>query len=167
MKTQKRDVPAGSGGGGKFLKIEIGQSVTGVFRGDPQVYWRKWPKGGVKQEFAVETPGAEERYKVNFVVYEDGEFKVKIFDCNVHVYNQIADINEDDDIETIKCKISRLASGKGSIYQLKPLFKDPISPKALKEIEKLELNQLGGNGQSAPPQQNTSEDDSGSDSLPF
>ncbi len=156
MVTQKREVPASTGsGGGKFLKIEIGQSVKGVFRGEPQIYYRKWPKGGVKVESDVPAAGFDERYKVNFVTQEDGVFVAKIFDCNVYIYNQIADINESMDIETIKCKISRQSAGKGSTYMILPIIKEVISAKALAEIEAIELIPLG----KQPPQPDTGDGD--------
>lgn len=151
MKTQKREVPAGTGnGGGKFLKIEIGQSVNGVFRGDPQVYWRKWPKGGVKVESDVEQEGFEERYKVNFVINEGGVPTPKIFDMNLYTYNQLADINESYDVETIKVKISRQPTGKGSTYLLLPLLKEPIPPSFLKQLESIELIELKRGDTPAP-----------------
>jgi hypothetical protein len=144
MQTQKRDMPAGNGsGGGKFLKVEVGQSVTGVFRGEFVSYWQKWPKGGNKETSDVEKPGFQERFKVNFVVFEDGAFVAKILDCNLFLYNQIADINESLDIETIKCKVTRQATGKGSTYFAMPVLKEPIPAKALKAIEAVELNSLG------------------------
>jgi hypothetical protein len=150
MQTQKRDVPAGTGsGGGKFLKIEVGQSVTGVFRGETVSYWQKWPKGGVKEQSDIPKPGFQERFKVNFVVWEDGAFVAKIFDMNLFSYNQIADINESMDVETIKCRISRQATGKGSTYMIMPMLKEPLSPANLKAIEAVELNSLGASQQQA------------------
>ena len=146
MKTQKRDAPANTGtGGGKFLKIEIGQSVTGVFRGEAVSYWQKWPKGGAKETSDEPKPGFDERFKVNFVIHEEGAFVAKILDMNLALYNQMAEVNEAYDVETIKCKISRQPAGKGSIYLLLPLLKkdDAIAPKALKAIEAVELITLG------------------------
>jgi hypothetical protein len=153
VKTQKRDIPAGTGtGGGKFLKIEIGQSVNGVFRGEAMSYWQRWPKGGVKETSDEPKPGFAERFKINFVVHEEGAFISKIFDCNVQTYNQIAEINESMDIEAMKCKISRQPTGKGSMYMVLPLLKEPLKPKALAEIEATELHSLG-------PQANPQGDD--------
>lgn len=161
MKTQKRDIPAGTGtGGGKFLKIEVGQSVAGVFRGEPQSFWQKWPKGGNKETSDVPKPGFDERFKINFVI-NDPELGLvaKIFECNLFVYNQIAEINESMDIEAMTCKISRQQSGKGSTYFIMPNLKEKIQPKALAAIEAVELNHLGGE---AGPQSETK-----SDEVPF
>jgi hypothetical protein len=159
MQTQKREMPEGAGnGGGKFLKIAIGQNATGVFRGEPVSYWQKWPKGGVKETSETQKPGFEERFKVNFVIHEEGVFTAKILDMNLALYNQMAEINEAYDIETIKCKISRQPSGKGSIYLLLPLLKESIPAKALKQIEAVELIPLGpAPSQSAPANENTDE----------
>jgi hypothetical protein len=151
MKLQKIDMPARSGnGGGKFLKLDIGESVTGVFRGEPHMFYQKWPRGGNKETSDVPKPGFDPRFKVNLVVHEDGKFVPKIFEYPVPVNNQMADIQDAYDITTIKCKISRVASGKGSIYMVLPMIKEPISAKAMKEIEAVPLYSLSG--QSAPPQ---------------
>lgn len=165
MKTEKRDMPAGTGnGGGKFLKIAIGQSATGVFRGETVSYWQRWPKGGVKETSDIPKPGFEERFKVNFVVHEEGAFTAKILDMNVALYNQMAEVNEAYDVETIKCRISRQPSGKGSIYLLLPLLKkeDAIAPKTLAAIEAVELIPLGP---SAAPSQDAPADSG--EGLPF
>lgn len=144
MKLVKMDLPANTGnGGGKFLKIEIGQSVSGVFRGEPITFYQRWPRGGNKEVSQEPKPGFDPRFKVNFVVYEDGKFVAKIFDFNVAVYNQMADINEAYDLESIKCRIGRVAAGKGSHYMVLPLIKEAIPPKALKDIEAVELHSLG------------------------
>ena len=104
-------------------------------------------------------PGFDERFKVNFVTKDDeGKLVAKIFDCNLFVYNQIADINESMDIETVTCKISRQASGKGSTYFIMPNLKDTLQAKALAAIDAVELNPLGEQG----PQSETKDGE-----LPF
>ncbi len=167
MKTQKRDVPAGTGsGGGKFLKIEIGHSATGVFRGETVSYWQRWPRGGNKETSDEPKVGFEERFKVNFIILEEGVFVAKILDMNLALYNQLADVNESYDAETIKCKISRQPAGKGSIYLLLPLLKETLTPKMLKQIAAAELNTLSS-AKEAPknhaPQAASADDDG----LPF
>lgn len=152
MKTQVREMPQGSGsGGGKFLKMEVGQSVSGVFRGETVSYWQKWPRGGVKETSDIPKPGFQERFKVNVVIHEEGQFIAKIFDCSLATYNQIATINESMDIETIKCTISRQPAGKGSAYFVMPNLKEPLKPAQLKSIEAVELNSLA-QGTIAPSQ---------------
>lgn len=148
MKTQVRDMPQGSGGGGKFLKIEVGQSVSVVFRGETVSYWQKWPKGGMKELSDIPKPGFQERFKVNAVVFEDGAFVAKIFDCSLATYNQIATINESMDIETVKCTVTRQATGKGSAYFVMPNLKEPLKPQALKQVSEVALHDLSG--QAAP-----------------
>ena len=160
MQTQKRDAPMGMGGG-KFLKLEVGQSVSGVFRGEIKSYWQNWPKGGTKETSDVAKPGFQERFKVNFVVYEEGAFVAKIFDLNLFTYNQIATINESMDIETIKCTISRQATGKGSTYFIMPNLKEPLKPVALEAIGKVPLVPIG----QMPAQEQAPGDDNGE--LPF
>jgi hypothetical protein len=168
MVTQKRDVPANTGsGGGRFLKIEIGQSANGVFRGQPVSYWQKWPKGGNKETSDIPKPGFEERFKVNFIIHEEGAFVAKILDMNLALYNQMAEVNEAYDVETIKCKISRQPAGKGSIYLLLPLLKkdDAIPAKTLAAIEAVELLPLGPAPAQAP--KNHAPGASDPDEVPF
>lgn len=147
MKLQKIDLPASTGnGGGKFLKIEIGHSVVGVFRGEPHIFYQKWPRNGTKETSDLPKPGFDPRFKVNFVVFEDGKFTSKIFEYGVSVNNQMAAINDSCDIDQIKCSISRVATGKGSNYMVLPVLKEPLSAKALAEIEKVLLHDLDGSG---------------------
>ncbi len=154
MKFTKREVPMQAGvGASNFLKLSDGQSVPGVFRGEVYEFWQKWPRGGQKETFDVPTPGSQSRFRVNFIVHENGKFQSKVFEFGLTVYNMLAEIAENLELEKTKVKISRKGSDKNTQWIIIPL--GPIDPKAVKDIAAVELVIL--NNQSSPPAQNSEE----------
>ena len=165
IETKQSD---GVSGGGNFLKIESGQSVTGVFRGEIGTFWQAWPRGGAKQVFSEPTPGSALRFRANFVVHENGKFVAKVYEFGVMVNNTLFEIQQENiDLTTTKVKISRYGSGKNDTrYVVLPL--GPVPPKALKEIEAVELRPV------TPPQisesvpfENEIELETDAEELPF
>ncbi len=140
MKITKRDIPAGNGSS-MFLKIKDGESVKGIFRGEPYEFFQVWENGRSRM-VEPNNPEGKSRFRCNFIVQEDGKFVAKTFEFGLTVYNQMADINEEYELETTKVKISRRGSGKDTEWSLLPLLKEPIPPKVLKEIEAVQLNVL-------------------------
>lgn len=145
MKFKRMAVSSGNGDGGPFLKIEDNSSVTGVLRGEVFEFYQSWPEGGSKQIFDKPTAGAMPRFKVNFIVFEEGRFIAKIWDFPPTISNMLADIGDSYDLSTIKIKITKNRSGKRVSYMVLPLAgdKDKLSAKHLKEINAVELNILG------------------------
>jgi hypothetical protein len=69
----------------------------------------------------------------------------KIFDFPISVYEQLAEINKEYDLEKIKIKISRKGSGMGDTeWNVLPLLsqKDVLTPAILAQIEAVPLNIL-------------------------
>lgn len=129
-------------GGGAFLKIEDNSSVNGIIRGDVLKFYQYWPRGGDKQIFDKPTAGAKPRFKVNFIVYEDGKFCAKTWEYPPTVSNMLADIAEAYDLSQTKIKISKDVHGERTSYRVMPLANEKLSPKVLKEINAVELNTL-------------------------
>lgn len=129
--------------GGNFIKLESGQSVTGVFRGDVLEFYQSWPKGGEKQVSLEPFEGGKLRMKANFVVHEGGKFVAKIFEFPVRVNNMLADIASEYDLNKTKIKLTRQGEGKNTNWMILPITKEPLSAKQLKEIAAVELNILG------------------------
>lgn len=143
MKFNKREVSSGgtSEGGNLFLKIKDGDKVNGVCMGEIYEFRTLWDNG----KSTVVTEGGKPRFRVNFIVYEDGKFVAKIWEFGVKVYNQLADLHDVYPLDVTKVRISRTGSTKDNTsYQVLPLVsdKDKLTPAKLKEIEAVELVSL-------------------------
>lgn len=127
----------GSGTGGAFLRMDTGDSVNAVIRGDVHKYWQIWPQGGTKQVFDEPTAGSQLRFKVNVVINEDGQFVAKIWDFPAATNNMLFEIQKEVDLEKTKIKLSRVGQGKKKSWMIIPL--GPLDAKALKQVEAVEL----------------------------
>lgn len=140
-KLTKREVPKSEGNGASnFLKIADGKSAMGVFRGEIFEYWQKWPKGGQKQIFNEPTMGAASRFRFNFVTKEDGKVVAKVWEFGLTVYNMLAEISENFDLEKTNIKISRRGVDKNTQWIIIPL--GAVDEKNIKAIEAVPLNIL-------------------------
>jgi hypothetical protein len=139
MKFTKRDIPTGSGTGSNlFLKLKDGESKTGVCRGEIYEFTIKW-EGGKSSVCSPDDEGAKTRFRLNFVVHEDGKFVPKIWEYGLIVYNLLSEIAEEYDLEKTKLKITRRGTGTDTVYMILPLLKEPIPAKTLAEIEAVPL----------------------------
>lgn len=157
MKFTKRELPKHEGNGSSnYLKVEDGKSIQGVFRGEVHEFYQSWPQGGQKMIFDVPTAGASARFKINFVCQDDGKLQAKVWEFGVSVYNQLAELSENFDLEKTKVKITRRGTGKNTQWMIIPL--GPAEAKGLKLIEAVPLNVLNGQ-QSAPSQENKADEE--------
>lgn len=138
MNFTKREQSDSSGG--LFLKLKDGVPQTGVFRGELYEFCQKW-EGGKSHLANPDDPGAKTRFRANFITKEDGELKAKIFEFGFMVYNQLADIATEYDINKTALKISRRGVGMETEYTVIPA-KDQPSEAALKTIGAIDLNVL-------------------------
>ena len=159
MKFQKRDIPTGDGKGGLFLKFKDGESKVGVFRGEVFEFFQVW-EGGKSQVVDPDHPMAKSRFRLNFCTKEDGEMKVKIFEFGLTVYNQLAEISVDYDLEQTAVKITRRGTGTDTVYMIIPAKEQPTASQ-LKAIQALPINFLEHKDK---PQSAPAADDEG---LPF
>lgn len=140
MKFEKRDIPKGDGTGGLFLRFKDGDSKVGVFRGEIYELFQKWENG--KAHLVEQSdPEAKSRFRLNFVTKEDGEMRVKIFEFGLTIYNQLAEISEDYDVDKTALKITRRGTGTDTVYILIPAKEQP-TPAQMKSITALPLNIL-------------------------
>lgn len=150
MQFTKRKVTKSSSGPGVFLKFKDGESKVGVFKGEVYEFFSKWENDKSHVVEATET-GAQSRFRLNFIIHEDGKFNPKIFEFGVGVYNQLADLSEEYDLEQIKVKITRRGVGKDTMWMILPILKEPLAPKTLKEIGAIPLNILEHKPQNDTP----------------
>lgn len=140
MKFSKREIMSGEGNI-LFLKFKDGESHIGVPRGEVYEFYQKWENNRSKVVDAND-PDGKSRFRINFVVQEDGKFVPRILEFGLTVYNQLADIAEEYDITQTKLKITRRGTGTDTVYMVLPLLKEPIPAKVMKQIEAVPLNIL-------------------------
>lgn len=141
MKFQRVGKQSDNGGsGGSFLKLESGESVNAVLRGEIYTFYQIWPQGGTKQVFSVPTAGAQMRFKVNAVVHEDGTFVPKVWEFPAPTNDMLYEIQQEVDLEKTKLKISRTGSGMKKSWLVIPL--GPLDAKALKAVDDVKLLRL-------------------------
>lgn len=137
MKFEFIDKQSDGGNGGAFLKLDTGESVNAILRGEPYKYYQIWPQGGTKQVFSEPTAGAQMRFKVNVIVHEDGQFVAKIWDFPAMTSNMLYEIQQEVDLEKTKLKLSRTGTGKKKAWMIIPL--GPIDAKTIKQVDAVEL----------------------------
>lgn len=153
----------GSDGPSNYLKIKDGESVTGILRGELYKYYQI----GFGQTAQIVGPGeGKERFRHNFVVKEaDGTYVAKVWEFGPKIYDILSalDVSGWELANTI-LTISRTGSTKENTkYTVTPNKKEPTAT-ALKEIDKLELNNLGPKEQGPLKNYAPGADDEG---LPF
>jgi hypothetical protein len=150
MRFPKREV-SDSQGSGLFFRLKDGESKKGVLRGELYEFFQVWQNG--KSVLVKPTaPGAKSRFRANIVVFDDesGEFKALILEMSQTMCNQLADLAEEYDLTQTKIKITRRGTGTDTVYNIMPLFKEPLGPAAMKLIQSIPLQILE---HKTPPQE--------------
>ena len=119
MKFRKREIATGDGKGGAFLKFKDGESKVGVFRGEVFEFYNVW-EGGKSHVVDADHPQAKSRFRLNFITKEDGELKAKTFEFGLMIYNMLADLSEEYDLEQTAVKITRRGTGTDTVYMIIP-----------------------------------------------
>jgi hypothetical protein len=138
-----------------LLKLKPGESITGVFKGDPVDYQQHWVGGrGVICEGAA-CPYCQEkdeegkplkpgfRFRINFLTLENSQWTAKVFEQGYTVYKNLRSLHESDyNLEKTLVKITRYGSDKTTTYQIVPLPKHEVSPELEKRFKTIKLNEL-------------------------
>ena len=141
----------------RLLKLNDGQEVKVVFRGDPLVFYQRWPKGGQKEVFSTPEPGSRPRYFMNAIVRDGASFVAKVFEMASPTYSMLFKINEHLPIEKTKVLVSRMGSGTNTKYALLALPHEALSERELAEIDAVKLNDLSPDSVSESESSGTSE----------
>jgi hypothetical protein len=135
--------------GKNLIRLKPGEETRGVFRGDPVDFRQHWVnnrssictgretcdlcKSGEKSSF---------RFRINFVVNENGAYVAKIFEQGKAVYEAMKALNHDYDLEKNQMKIKRLGSGTDTTYSILPVPNGVVTKDTEKAIGELALHQL-------------------------
>ena len=152
VKMKFKDLPQ-ENNGGSFVKIGAGESVVGVFRGEPHDYRQHWL--GERSEICLGGSSGDGcahcangiratfRFRINFMVKEGSTYVAKIFEQGRRVYDQLRGLHEDYDLEQTVVKITRHGSGaKDTTYTVLPVPKGTLSKEAQEALSKIKLHDL-------------------------
>lgn len=132
-----------------FLKLKDDKaSAIGVFRGDIYDYKQHWATG--KKSMPCTGPGCQEclvkapslRFRVNFIVNENGTPCAKIFEQGTKVYKQLRELDKEWPIEKNFLKITRNGTGTDTTYSIMPIQNSAVTPEKEKLLAQVKLNDL-------------------------
>ena len=122
------------GGGTKlFIRLKDGESIEGIFAGQPHKVFSSFKD---KQVYETYAEGRTPRYRVNFIVKEDGKLVPKIFETSFTTINTIKTAI-DEYGKDVLYKVKRTGAGKdNTVYHI--LFKSKVE--AIPDIKLLDLS---------------------------
>lgn len=165
MKFTKRETISGDGPK-LFIRLKDGESIVGIPRGEVYEFKQKWV-GNRSQVTTEDDPDGKSKFRINFVVQEDGNFVVKILEFGLMLYQQLADIADDYPITETKVKITRRGQGTDTVYNAIPIVKEPLPAKILKQIQSMDLNILEHKDKPVSNGHSPETIDDESDAIPF
>ncbi len=151
----------GKDGGGTYLRLKDGESVTGILRGDIFAFFST----GFGPDTRVVNqgdPGAKRRFRHNFIVKEGSAYVAKVWEFGPKIYDSLSALEAGGwDLHQTSLTISRTGATKENTkYTVTPNKKEP-SEAALKAMNELTLNRLEHKDRAAAA------DTSSGDGLPF
>ena len=135
-------------GGSYYVKLKSGESIEGIFAGDPHTYYQVY---GDNTEY--ERPGGDRRpkFKINFLTWRDGQLEASIFRGGSIIRNTLLDVVDEYGLECVY-KIKRTGSTKDDTrYSI--LFKRELTPEEKELVGRTRLLRLEQKVQ-APPKIN-------------
>lgn len=134
-------------GGATFLKLKDGESVKGVFRGDPFDFESHWKNGsvpcpGAGCEFCAQGEAPAFRFRINLVVKENGAYTAKLWEQGWRVYEALQGLDVSGyDLEKTAVQVTRRGSDKNNTtYSILPIPNAELSEDQLKAIGDTKLH---------------------------
>lgn len=148
---------------GVFIKMKDGDRLQGIFKGDPHIFRQHWVSGrshlctGKDQcEHCKAGDKPKFRFRINFIVREDGVPVAKIFEQGYGVYKDLKEMHENSyELPETLVSISRSGEGTNTRYTIMPVKNNGgLKPAEFKNFDKIPLNQLSDKA----PEEDTSFD---------
>lgn len=131
---------------GLFIKLKSGDSIDGVFVGEPYCYYQVF---GEKAEHIDSVPGSSFRFKINVAVAQNGGFTMKILNGGLRMAKSIRKLTSKVGFEQL-FQIEREGSGKDdTVYHIIPLGK--LTPQQVEMVKKLKKLDLASQPTSSTP----------------
>lgn len=150
-------------GGGFFVKLVDGESVVGVFRGNPYEFKQHFIKSEGRS-YICKGDGCDKcaqglkpffRFRMNFVMKEGMSYAPRIFEKGKAVYAQLKALHEGDyPLDKTIVRITCSGTGQQTNYMIMPIPKGEITPDKEQIISKIKLHDL------KDPQEKQSEESS-------
>lgn len=160
-----------------FLKLKDGESAVGVFRGELHEFYSR--KDGQKNvPCNPDDLGAKFRFKINFVINDNGQYVAKIWEQGAKMHETLEQFNNDYPLENTIVKISRKGDKLETTYTIlpnpkghlvSPIMEDALSKVQLHDLRKGTVPEDGANYGPAPEDfgQGHPADDLPHDDIPF
>ena len=160
-----KDLGSSGDGGGSFIRLKKdGESVKGVFQGNPYDYKQHW--GDNKKTICIgmgcalcragDTPRF--RFRINFIIKENGAYTAKIWEQGITAYKDLSGLNKTLQEEGYKLdeylvKITRSGLGKeDTSYPIIAVPGGALDAVRVSEIKKVKLLPLNGDQKPAQDQ---------------
>lgn len=135
-KREKRE------GSGKFLSLKDGDSIKGLFRGEPSFYSVVW-ENGKSRECDPNEKGARDRFRINFVYRENGAMTCKVLNFPASLADTLeAYDREYEGLHKLIVSIKRTGMGKETRYQIFPAKEGLANEEFLKQVEAVQVHEL-------------------------
>lgn len=125
--------------------------MKGVFKGEPYDFRQHWIQGeqkstvcpGVGCPLCAQGEKPSFRFRLNFIVSENGVYTAKILEQGWTVYEALKNLHESDyNLEEYVLKITRHGDGTNTSYSVVPLADGKLPPEKLKLINEVPLLEL-------------------------
>jgi hypothetical protein len=135
---------------GIFIKLNDGEKVHGLFRGDPvlfKIHWinkKAFPCLEDLCEHCREGDKAKFRFRINIIVEQDKVFVAKIFENNYGVYKDLKALHENGyNLEETYVSITRQGINQSTKYSILPVKQNGgLTEHHLSLLSKIPLNEL-------------------------
>jgi hypothetical protein len=131
-----------------FLKLKDGESVKGVFKGEPRYFYQKWGEGEVPEG----TPGAAWRFELNFVTKDGASYVAKVFSQGTRVMKRLEFLNKKKPLERLVVEITRSGSTKDDTEYFIEIADTQPNEAGWRVIDAVKLVDLGGSKEESEPQ---------------
>ena len=136
-----------------FLKLKSGESIQGVFRGDPydfRIHWLQKEQRSVLCEGKDKCPvcklgeKSSFRFRINFITRDGEGYVAKVFEQGWQSYQALINLQESGyDLEKQIMMISRQGTGLNTAYSIIPSPKGLLTPEHQAKMRDVKLNELG------------------------
>jgi hypothetical protein len=145
----KFDLPTSGPKSDQFIKLASGDSIVGVFRGEPfkfPVHWVGRRSSVCPQVGCALCAGGDKakwRFRLNMAVLESGKWVSRVFEQGMRVYRNLGQIDAKvAPLDSSQVKITRLGAGsEDTTYNV--MVTGTVTPAAHEAISRLPLIPLG------------------------
>lgn len=126
-----------------YIKLGDGETIEGVFRGEPHVFHVVWENGRSK-DVPDSHPGAKMRFALNFLTRVNGTVVAKIIEGSGRMYFDLKSLSENGyDLEKTKVRITRTGTDfNNTRYTVLPLPNGTITEDVEKHLSQIKLHVL-------------------------